>query len=201
MARRRSGSSATRSRDLPGRHRDLPGRAERPARAVRAGAVPGTPGYAVLLVDHGAPDDHSRMRSQSSRQAAPPLFAFDTPIPYTALQQMFDESAPWGILAYEKAVYLDGADRRGRSTSSPATSAGEGVSHVVHADLCARRQVCAPVRGETAFGGSRQTRYVAQHRRGRTHRRTARSRPGLGAVLLVRPGAARRGCAAATSTS
>jgi FAD/FMN-containing dehydrogenase len=30
-----------------------------------------------------------------------------TPIPYTALQQMFNGSAPWGILAYEKAVYLD----------------------------------------------------------------------------------------------
>jgi hypothetical protein len=30
-----------------------------------------------------------------------------TPIPYTALQQMFNGSAPWGILAYEKSVYLD----------------------------------------------------------------------------------------------
>jgi hypothetical protein len=29
-----------------------------------------------------------------------------TPIAYAALQQMFDESAPWGIHAYEKAVYL-----------------------------------------------------------------------------------------------
>ena len=30
-----------------------------------------------------------------------------TPIPYVALQQMFDESAPWGMHSYEKAVYLD----------------------------------------------------------------------------------------------
>ena len=30
-----------------------------------------------------------------------------TPIPYVALQQMFNGSAPWGLLAYEKAVYLD----------------------------------------------------------------------------------------------
>ena len=66
----------------------------------------GTPGYAVLLVDHGAPDAHSRAVGEL-RQAAPPLIAFDTPIPYTALQQMFDESAPWGIRGYEKAVYLD----------------------------------------------------------------------------------------------
>ncbi len=30
-----------------------------------------------------------------------------TPIPYVALQQMFDPSAPWGMHSYEKAVYLD----------------------------------------------------------------------------------------------
>ena len=30
-----------------------------------------------------------------------------TPIPYVALQQMFNESAPWGMHSYEKAVYLD----------------------------------------------------------------------------------------------
>jgi hypothetical protein len=29
-----------------------------------------------------------------------------TPIPYVGLQQMFDESAPWGMYSYEKAVYL-----------------------------------------------------------------------------------------------
>jgi hypothetical protein len=29
-----------------------------------------------------------------------------TPIPYAGLQQMFDESAPWGMYSYEKAVYL-----------------------------------------------------------------------------------------------
>jgi hypothetical protein len=35
------------------------------------------------------------------------LIELVTPMPYTALQQMFNGSAPWGILAYEKAVYLD----------------------------------------------------------------------------------------------
>jgi FAD/FMN-containing dehydrogenase len=30
-----------------------------------------------------------------------------TPMPYVALQQMFDDSAPWGLYSYEKAVYLD----------------------------------------------------------------------------------------------
>ena len=53
-----------------------------------------------------AADDHARAVT-ALREAAPPHFAFDTPIPYVHLQQMFDESAPWGIHAYEKAVYLD----------------------------------------------------------------------------------------------
>ena len=66
----------------------------------------GAPGYAVLLVDYGAPDAHSRAVGRSPA-SSPAAVHFDTPIPYTALQQMFDESAPWGIRGYEKAVYLD----------------------------------------------------------------------------------------------
>lgn len=30
-----------------------------------------------------------------------------TPIPYVAVQQTPDDAAPWGILGYENAVYLD----------------------------------------------------------------------------------------------
>ncbi len=41
------------------------------------------------------------------RDAVAPLFELVTPIPYVALQQMFNGSAPWGLLGYEKAVYLD----------------------------------------------------------------------------------------------
>jgi hypothetical protein len=47
----------------------------------------------VLLVGHGPPEVHERAVS-AVREAAPPLFAFDTAIPFTQLQQMFDESAP-----------------------------------------------------------------------------------------------------------
>jgi FAD/FMN-containing dehydrogenase len=41
------------------------------------------------------------------REGLAPLFELVTPIPYAMLQQMLDDSAPWGILAYEKACYLD----------------------------------------------------------------------------------------------
>lgn len=44
---------------------------------------------------------------RSVREALPPLFEFATPMPYVELQQMLDDSAPWGVLSYDKALYLD----------------------------------------------------------------------------------------------
>ena len=41
------------------------------------------------------------------KQALEPIVEMVTPIPYAGLQQMFDDSAPWGMYSYEKAVYLD----------------------------------------------------------------------------------------------
>jgi FAD/FMN-containing dehydrogenase len=64
------------------------------------------PGYALIVAAFGADAEHARLAGQI-RSAVPPLFEFVTPIPYVALQQMLDEAAPWGILAYEKSLYLD----------------------------------------------------------------------------------------------
>ena len=64
------------------------------------------PVFIIAVVGFQGEETHARL-IEPIRAAVPPLFEFVTPIPYTALQQMFDESAPWGILAYEKAVYLD----------------------------------------------------------------------------------------------
>ncbi|MBA2472558.1 MAG: FAD-linked oxidoreductase [Pseudonocardiales bacterium] len=65
------------------------------------------PGHALLLVGFGSAEEHTQAVAPI-RAACPPLFEFITPIPYTALQQMFDDSAfPWGIRAYSKALYLD----------------------------------------------------------------------------------------------
>ena len=118
----------------------------------------GTPGYAVLLVDHGAPDAHSRAVGEL-RQAAPPLIAFDTPIPYTALQQMFDESAPWGIRGYEKAVYLDeltdeSIDVIARHVPGKASPMSFMPVFVLGG------KYAEPAEASTAFGGSRRTRYA-----------------------------------------
>ena len=64
------------------------------------------PVYAFVIVGFGDAESHAAL-IQPVREAVAPLVELVTPMPYTALQQMFNESAPWGILAYEKAVYLD----------------------------------------------------------------------------------------------
>ena len=64
------------------------------------------PVYAFVIVGFGDAAAHAGL-IEPVREAVAPLVELVTPIPYTALQQMFNGSAPWGILAYEKAVYLD----------------------------------------------------------------------------------------------
>jgi FAD/FMN-containing dehydrogenase len=64
------------------------------------------PGHAILVVGFGSAEEHQAAVApiQSSLKN---LFELVTPIPFVALQQMFNESATWGSLGYEKALYLD----------------------------------------------------------------------------------------------
>jgi hypothetical protein len=64
------------------------------------------PVYLFAIVGLGDAEAHAAL-IEPVRQAIAPMIELVTPIPYTALQQMFNGSAPWGILAYEKSVYLD----------------------------------------------------------------------------------------------
>jgi FAD/FMN-containing dehydrogenase len=64
------------------------------------------PGFALVIVSFGSPGEHERL-VRPVRETLPPLFDLITPMPYVQLQQMFDEGNPWGILGYEKALYLD----------------------------------------------------------------------------------------------
>ena len=65
------------------------------------------PGFALVVVGFGADSEHARL-VDSVRAGLPPLFDMVAPMPYAAVQQMLDESAPWGVLGYEKAIYLSG---------------------------------------------------------------------------------------------
>jgi FAD/FMN-containing dehydrogenase len=115
----------------------------------------GQPGYAVVLVGHGDPED-LKAKVAALRETAPPLFAFDSPIPHVQLQQMFDESVPWGIRAYEKALYLD-------ELSDAAIDVI--VEHVPHKHspmtlvpiFVLGGEFARHADDETAFGGSRRT--------------------------------------------
>jgi hypothetical protein len=64
------------------------------------------PGHALLVVGFGSPEEHQAMVAPI-RKAVTPLFELVTPIPFVALQQMFNDSVAWGTLGYEKALYLD----------------------------------------------------------------------------------------------
>jgi FAD/FMN-containing dehydrogenase len=65
-----------------------------------------TPGYALIVAGFGELTEHAAL-VKAVRSAQPPLFDLVTPMPYVELQRMLDDAAPWGILGYEKALYLD----------------------------------------------------------------------------------------------
>jgi hypothetical protein len=64
------------------------------------------PGIALIVAGFASPEAHHQLIAPAL-EAAPPLFELVTPIPYTALQQMIDGAAPWGMHAYTKGLYLD----------------------------------------------------------------------------------------------
>ena len=116
------------------------------------------PGYVLAVVGWDSPEEHAALLPPI-REGLPPVFEFVTPIPYAMLQQMLDDSAPWGILAYEKACYLDEltddaiaviADFMPRKaapmTIMPVFPLGGAFRDVADAD--------------TAFGGSRASKWV-----------------------------------------
>ena len=117
------------------------------------------PGHALLVARLRLAEEHAAAIAPIGR-AVTPLFDVVTPLPYVALQQMFDESAPWGLLGYEKALYLDE-----RSDDAIAVIAEhmpeEELADVDHA----RPSRCRARTGrwrtiDTAFGGSRSAGFV-----------------------------------------
>jgi hypothetical protein len=65
----------------------------------------GAPVIAILVAGWGDPAEHAAaVEPLRGRGAA---VEFVTPIPYVALQHMLDDTAPWGIRAYDKGINLD----------------------------------------------------------------------------------------------
>ena len=65
----------------------------------------GQKGLEKIIQIKMTPEEHAAL-IEPIRDDYPPLFDVVTPIPFAELQKLLDESAPWGILAYEKALYL-----------------------------------------------------------------------------------------------
>jgi FAD/FMN-containing dehydrogenase len=63
-------------------------------------------GLALAVVGFGGEDSHQGVVDRIRREL-PPLFDMVTSMPFTALQQMFDEAYAWGVHAYEKSLYLE----------------------------------------------------------------------------------------------
>ncbi len=115
-------------------------------------------GYALVIAGFGSAREHRRLLAPI-RKAPPPLFEFVTPLPYVELQKLRDNSAPWGIHAYEKGLYLqelsDAAitilTERIPRKSSPMSFIQIFSLGGAFADVTEQ---------ETAFDGSRATRYL-----------------------------------------
>ncbi|MEO5813738.1 MAG: FAD-binding oxidoreductase [Gemmatimonadaceae bacterium] len=116
------------------------------------------PGHALLVVGFGSPAAHASVVAPI-REAVVPLFELVTPIPFVALQRLFNESATWGLLGYEKALYLDElSDEAIAVISEHVPKKSSPLS------LCPTFVLAGaygtPSDADTAFGGSRSAAYV-----------------------------------------
>jgi FAD/FMN-containing dehydrogenase len=64
------------------------------------------PGYGMIVVGFGSPEEHAEVIAKIRDRAAP-AFEFVTPMPYLALQKMLDEANAWGLYAYDKGCYVE----------------------------------------------------------------------------------------------
>ena len=116
------------------------------------------PGHALLVASFGTAEEHSAAIAPI-RQAVAPLFELVTPMPFVALQQMFNESATWGLLGYEKALYLN------ELSDAAIEVIGEHVPKKTSPlSFCPTFTLTGAYRdhadADTAFGGRRSARYV-----------------------------------------
>jgi Berberine and berberine like len=106
----------------------------------------------------GDEEDHGRLIAPI-KEALAPAIELVTPIPYTALQQMFDAANPWGLHAYEKALYIN--ELSDEIIETILEYSAKRVSSLSLVPILAFGGAYARVdERETAFGGSRDVKYV-----------------------------------------
>jgi FAD/FMN-containing dehydrogenase len=115
------------------------------------------PGYALLVTGFGAEERHQAVTARI-RQELPPLFDLVTPMPYVELQKLFDEGNAFGLLAYDKSLYLEELSDDAIAVVAeylPRKASPLSVLFFYRLDG-AYSEVGDD---ETAFGGSRSPRY------------------------------------------
>lgn len=116
------------------------------------------PGWMLAIVGFGDPESHAKVIAPV-REAVPPVFEHVARLPYTVLQSMFDDTAPWGALAYEKALHLDDLTDEVIEVMvkhQPLKSAPLSFTPILVAGGAYRN---VP-EDSTSFSGSREARYV-----------------------------------------
>jgi FAD/FMN-containing dehydrogenase len=116
------------------------------------------PGCALLITGFSSHEEHETVVARVRKQL-PPLFDLVAPMPYVQLQKLLDEANPFGVCAYDKALYL--------------AELSEDVIAVVAEHLPRKTSPLSPVlfyrldgaysevgEDSTAFGGGRSPRYV-----------------------------------------
>jgi hypothetical protein len=116
------------------------------------------PGVALLLAGFGDAEEHASVLSRV-RAALPPLFDHATPMPYVALQQMFDEGNAAGRHYYEKSTYVD--DLTDGVVDALAGHLGRRASPLSIVFIYRLDQAfCEADEFGTAFGGTRSPQYA-----------------------------------------
>jgi FAD/FMN-containing dehydrogenase len=115
-------------------------------------------GHALIVVGFGSPEDHARAIAPV-REGMRPLFELVTSMSFVALQQMLNEGAHWGTLAYEKALYLDAlSDAAIAVIAEHATKKNSPLSFAPTFRLDGK--YLARSDADSAFGGIRSAGYV-----------------------------------------
>lgn len=116
------------------------------------------PGYALLVTGFGSQAEHDAVVTRI-REELPPLFDLVTPLPYSQLQQLFDEANAFGFLAYDKALYIEDLSDGAISVIAehlPRKTSPRSALFIYRLDGA----YCEVDDDETAFGGGRSPRYA-----------------------------------------
>ncbi|MEV6218993.1 FAD-binding oxidoreductase [Nocardia sp. NPDC051833] len=114
----------------------------------------GEPGFVIGIAGDGSPDDLAAAVAPLRALTPTPAWELVAEMPYAALQQLFDDIAPWGTFAYEKSLYLDRIDAAVAEVMvEQYPRKNSPLSVMPSMPLCGR--FCDVPEGNTAFGGSR----------------------------------------------